>query len=292
MKVGLELGAFDWIGGPVTIADTVAQIARTADDAGFSLISVGDHIWQGPNAGGELAPMLECFTTLATIAAHTRRCRVAPVVAGVHFRHPSVLAKTVTTLDILSGGRATLGLGVGWNADETTGAGIAFPSVAERFVMLEETLRILHQYWSGERGDEQPFDGTHYRLGRALNVPQASTEPHPPIMLGGGGAKTLRLVARYGDACNLYPSPDLPERLELLRELCESAGRDYDAIEKTCVLPVDVGDDGSGTDALIGELRRIAGEGVQTVIGIVASPEPLRQVEIIGEKVLPAVADA
>ena len=292
MKVGLELGAFDWTGGPVTIGDTVAQIARTADDAGYSLISVGDHIWQGPNAGGELNSMLECFTTLATIAAHTTQCRVAPVVAGVHFRHPSVLAKSVTTLDVLSGGRATLGLGVGWNPEETTGAGIAFPSVAERFEMLEETLQILHQYWAGERGDEQPFEGKHYQLGRALSVPQALTEPHPPILLGGGGTKTLTLVAKYGDACNLYPSPEMPAQLQKLRELCESVGRDYNAIEKTVVVPVDVGADGEGVDDLVTELRRVAGEGIDTAIGIVSSPEPLRQVEIIGEKVLPAVADA
>jgi F420-dependent oxidoreductase-like protein len=292
VKVGLELGAYDWTGGPARIGDTVAQVARAADDAGFSLIGVGDHVWQGANAGGPLAAQLECFTMLATIAAHTRYCQVAPVVAGVHFRHPSMLAKAVTTLDVLSGGRAVLGLGVGWNEEEAIGSGIPFPPVAERFAMLEETLRILHRYWDGERGDERPFHGEHYQVERPLNVPQNLTRPHPPIMLGGGGKKTLRLVAEYADACNLYPSPDMPDKLELLSRLCEDVGRDYDAIEKTCVLPVDVGDDGGGTAELIGELRRIASEGVRTVIGIVSSADPLRQVEIIGEKVLPAVADA
>ncbi|WP_460405428.1 TIGR03560 family F420-dependent LLM class oxidoreductase [Actinophytocola sediminis] len=292
MKLGLELGAFEWEGGPATYGDTLARVARTADDAGFSLISVGDHVWQGPNAGGEDNAFLESFTTLGVLTAHTSNCLIGPVVAGVHFRHPSMLAKAVTTVDVLSGGRAFVGLGVGWNQQEALGAGIPFPPVADRFVMLEETLRILHQYWEGDRGDERPFDGTHYQLGRALNVPQNLTRPHPPIMLGGGGPKTLRLVATYADACNLYPSPELPNQLELLRRFCADAGRDYDAIEKTCVLPVDVGEDGDGAAALVDQLRQIAADGVRTVIGIVASANPLRQVEIIGEKVLPAVAGA
>jgi F420-dependent oxidoreductase-like protein len=293
VHVGLALGAFAWNNGPAAMGETVARIGRTADDAGFALIGVGDHLWQGPHAGGPQAPQLECFTTLATIAAHTRRCRVVSFVAGVHFRPPALLAKTVTTLDVLSGGRATLGLGVGWDEDEATGSGIPFPPVAERFEMLEETLRILRGYWHGEQGDERPFHGRHYRVNRPLNLPQSLSRPHPPIMLGGGGTKTLRLVARYADACNLYPGPDLPDKLDQLRRFCADAGRDYDAIEKTCALPMDVGADGAGTGELITQLRRLAGEGVQTVIGILLAPgDPLRQVEIIGEKVLPAVADA
>jgi F420-dependent oxidoreductase-like protein len=293
VHVGLALGAFAWDGGTAAMGETVARISRTADDAGFSLIGVGDHLWQGPHAGGPQAPELECFTTLATIAAHTRRCRVAPFVAGVHFRPPALLAKTVTTLDVLSGGRATLGLGVGWYEEEATGSGIAFPPVAERFEMLEETLQILRRYWHGEQGEERPFRGRHYQVDRPLNLPQNLTRPHPPIMLGGGGGKTLRLVAQYGDACNLYPGPDLADKLDLLRRLCADAGRDYDAIEKTCALPMDVGADGGGTTELITQLRQIADEGVHTVIGILLAPtDPLRQVEIIGEKVLPAVADA
>lgn len=293
MHVGLALGAFDWKDGPAALGETVARIGRTADDAGFALIGVGDHLWQGPHAGGPEAPQLECFTTLATIAAHTRRCRVVSFVAGVHFRAPALLAKTVTTLDVLSGGRATLGLGVGWDEAEASGSGIPFPPVADRFEMLEETLQILRGYWHGEQGDERPFHGRHYRVDRPLNLPQSLTRPHPPIMLGGGGAKTLRLVARYADACNLYPGPDLPDKLSLLRRFCTDAGRSYDAIEKTCALPVNVGSDGAGAGELIAQLRQLAGEGVQTVIGILLAPgDPLRQVEIIGEKVLPAVADA
>jgi len=287
VQVGLELGAFAWPGGPAAIGDTVARFSQLADEAGFASLSTGDHLWQGFNAGGEEQPYLECFTTLAVMAAHSRRCRVLPVVAGVHLRHPALLAKTVTTLDVLSGGRAGVGLGVGWNADEATGSGIPFPSVARRFEMLEETVRILLGYWTGDQGDGEAYHGTHYRVDRVLGVPQSLTRPHPPIMLGGAGEKTLRLVARYADACNLYPTPDLPDRLARLRGLCAEAGRDYDDIEKTVCLPFDVGD---GTGELLDTLHQLADQGIQTTIGIVTSADPLRQVELIGAKVLPALA--
>ncbi|MER7012749.1 TIGR03560 family F420-dependent LLM class oxidoreductase [Saccharopolyspora sp. NPDC000359] len=289
MRVGLELGAFDWPGGPAAIGPTVARFAQLADEAGFTSLSTGDHLWQGFNAGGEQAPYLECFTTLAVMAANSKRCRISPVVAGVHFRHPALLAKTVTTLDVLSGGRASLGLGVGWNADEAAGSGIPFPPVAQRFEMLEETLHILLGYWQGEQGDGRAHRGAHYQLDRVLGVPQSLTRPHPPIMLGGAGEKTLRLVARYGDACNLYPTPDMPARLDRLRELCAEVGRNYDDIEKTCCLPFDVVDDG-GPEELIDTLHQLAGQGIQTVIGILSSPEPLKQVEVLAAKVLPALA--
>ncbi|GII76223.1 LLM class F420-dependent oxidoreductase [Sphaerisporangium rufum] len=292
MKIGLVIGDFAWEGGTARMADTLAGIARTADDTGFSLVGVGDHLWQGPHAGGPEAPQLECFTTLAVIAAHTRRCRIAPVVAGVHFRQPGLLAKTVSTLDVLSGGRAMLGLGVGWYEDEARGLGIPYPSLTERFEMLEETVRICHALWQGERGTEQPFAGKHYRLDRALSAPGTLARPHPPIMIGGGGKKTLRLVARHADACNLYPGPDLPAKLDVLRAHCAAEGRDYDAIEKTCIMPFDTGPDGAGAAALAEQLRGLAAQGVETAIGIVSGPDPVRQVEIIGTKVIPAVADA
>ncbi|WP_335936488.1 LLM class F420-dependent oxidoreductase [Streptomyces sp. PTD5-9] len=293
MKVGLELGEFAWEGGPARMGETVAGIARTADDAGFSLIGVGDHLWQGPHAGGPEQPVLECFTTLGVIAAHTKRVLLAPVVAGVHFREPAVLAKMVTTLDVLSGGRAMLGIGAGWYEDEAVGMGIAYPSTAERFERVEEAIRICLSLWQGERGDEKPFEGEHYRLERPLNVPQSLTRPHPPILIGGGGEqKTLRLVARYADACNLYPSPDLADKLDVLRRHCDAEGRDYDAIEKTVILPVDVIGDVAKADELTALLRQLTGLGIRTAIGILSGPEPVRQVEIIGEKVIPAVADA
>ena len=291
MKVGLELGQFDWAGGPTGMGRTVAEIAAVAEDAGFDLIGVGDHMWQGPHAGGPEAPELECFTTLGVLAAHTKRCRLAPVVAGVHFRAPALLAKMVTTLDVLSGGRAMLGIGVGWDADEAAGMGFPFPPVAERFAMLEETIQICLRLWDGEQGDERPFDGEHYRLARPLNLPQSLTRPHPPIMIGGDGArKTLRLVAKYADACNLYPGPDLAAKLDVLRGHCADVGRDYDEIEKTVIFPFTVAEDGTGAGELTEQMLGWAEVGVQTAVGIVSGPDPVRQLEIIGDKVVQAVA--
>lgn len=292
MKVGFELGTFVWDGGPAAMGATIAEIAAVADGAGYDLIGVGDHVWQGPHAGGPEAPELECFTTLGALAALTTRCRLAPVVAGVHFRAPALLAKIVTTLDVLSGGRAMLGLGAGWYADEATGMGFPFPSLARRFEMVEETLQVCLRLWDGEQGDERPYEGEHYRLDRPLNLPQSLTRPHPPILLGGDGRKTLRLVARYGDACNVYPGPDLADKLALLRGFCEEEGRDYDTIEKTCVFPFAVEDDGTGAGELTEQLHQWAQAGVQTAIGIVSGPNPVRQLEIIGDKVVPAVASA
>lgn len=286
MKIGLEIGGYSWDGGPARMGETLATVARTADDAGFALIGVGDHLWQGPHAGGPGEPMLECFTALAVIAAHTRRCVLGPVVAGVHLRHPALLAKLVTSLDVLSGGRAMLGVGVGWYEEEAHGLGLPYPSLSQRFEMLEETVRICHLMW-GER--PSPFEGRHYRLERPVGAPANLTAPHPPIMIGGGGERTLRLVARHADACNLYPGPDLGAKLELLRQHCEREGRDYDSIEKTCVLPFEVGPDGAGCGELAETLLRIGEQGVETVIGILMGPDPVRDVELIAGKVLPAV---
>lgn len=292
MKIGIEIGEFSWKGGTAGMADTLSKIARYADDAGVALIGVGDHLWQGPHAGGPEEPELECFATLAFIASQTRQCQLGPVVAGVHFRAPALLAKTVTTLDVLSGGRAMLGLGVGWNEDEAVGMGIAYPSLAQRFSMLEETLQICHRLWDGDRGDERPFEGKHYTLGRALNSPQNLTRPHPPILIGGGGDKTLRLVAKYGDMCNLYPGPDLGDKLDTLRGYCAEEGRDYQSIGKTCIFPFDIADGNGSVDELVGTLRGLAAAGVDTAIGILSGDDPARLVEIIGDKVVPAVADA
>jgi F420-dependent oxidoreductase-like protein len=290
MKVGLEFAEYGWAGGPAGAGRTLQQTVRVADDAGFDVIGVGDHLWQGPHAGGPEQPVLECFTTLAVIAAHTSRCRLAPLVAGVHFRHPSLLAKTVTTLDVLSGGRAMLGIGAGWYAEEAGGAGFAFPPPAQRFEQVEEAVQICLRLWHGESGDHRPFTGRHYRLERPLNLPQSLARPHPPIVIGGDSRRALRLVARYGDACNIYPGQDLEGKLALLRALCLEEGRDYGAIEKTAIFPFTVGADGTGTGDLIEQLHQWAEAGIQTAIGIVADTDPLRQVAAIGEKVIPAVA--
>ena len=293
MKLGLQIADYAWAGGPAGMAETLASIARTADDAGFDVIGVADHLWQGAHLGGPEQPELECFTTLGVVAANTRRCRLVPLVAGVHFRHPALLAKMITTLDVLSGGRAMLGIGAGWYEEEARGLGFPFPPLAERFEMLEEAIQICLRMWQGDRGDERSYAGKHYRLERSLNVPQSLSRPHPRILIGGAGErKTLRLVARYADACNLYPTPDLPAKLDVLRRHCEAEGRDYEAIEKTCMVHFAIGEGDARTRELIAELHRLAGLGIQTVIGILSRVDPIASLETISREVIPAVAEA
>jgi alkanesulfonate monooxygenase SsuD/methylene tetrahydromethanopterin reductase-like flavin-dependent oxidoreductase (luciferase family) len=214
------------------------------------------------------------------------------MVSGVHFRYPAVLVKAVTTLEVLSGGRAWLGIGSGHYEEETRGLGIPFPPQKERFEMLEETAQIALRMWSGERGDERPFEGKHYRLERPLNLPQSISRPHPTIMIAGDGEKkTLRLVARYADACSLRPSPEIPRKFDVLRRHCEEEGRDYEEIEKTCAFAFDVGEGGEKAGELIGQLRWLAGLGVETVIGMVPNVDRISPLEVIGSEVIPAVAD-
>jgi F420-dependent oxidoreductase-like protein len=291
MKLVLHINNFSWPGA--RFGATLADIGRTAEACGFDRIGVADHVWQHPIMGGPETDELECYTTLAFLAANTERAGLMAMVSGVHFRHPGVLAKTVSTLDVLSGSRAWLGVGAGHYEEEARGLGIPFPPLKERFEMLEETVQICLRMWSGERGDERPFEGTHYRLERPLNVPQSLTRPHPPILIAGDGEKkTLRLVARYADACSLRPTPEIPRKLDVLRRHCEAEGRDYEKIEKTCAFAFDVGEDGSKADELIGRLRWLASMGVETVIGFVPDVHRIAPLEIIGREVIPAVADS
>ena len=292
MKLGLNIPDFTWPGGQATLGSTLAQIARTADQAGFQSISVMDHFWQIGRNGPPEHDMLEGYTALAFMAGLTSRVTLGTMVTGVVYRHPGVLAKTVTALDVLSGGRAWLGIGAAWNEAESRGLGIPFPPIAERFERLEETLQICLQMWEGKRGSEKPFNGKHYQLERPLNVPQTVSRPRPRILIGGmGERKTLRLVAQYADACNLFPTPELPHKLEVLREHCKTLGRNYDEIEKTAVFTFDVGENGEKIGQVIGGLRWLAGMGIQTVVGAVPRVYDLKRLEIIGEKIIPAVAE-
>jgi F420-dependent oxidoreductase-like protein len=232
--------------------------------------------------------MLEAYTSLGFLATHTKRAKLMTFVTGVHYRHPGVLAKAVTTLDVLSGGRAWLGIGAGWNEQESRGLGVPFPPLKERFEMLEETLEVCLQMWSS---DESPYRGKHYQLDRPLNSPQSLSRPHPGILIGGSGEqKTLRLVARFGDACNLWPTPEIPHKLEVLRAHCEAVGRDYDSIEKTAMFHFDVGENGEKADEIIGRLHWLASMGIQNVIGGVRDVSRIKPLEILGERVIPAVA--
>ena len=292
MKLGLQLNSFDWDGGPKRFASALAEIAQAAEEAGFDRIGVADHLWQHPIMGGPVANEPECYTMLSFVAANTERIKLTAMVTGVHFRHPSLLVKTVTTLDVLSGGRAWLGVGSGHYEEETRGLGIPFPPQKERFERLEETVQIALRMWSGGRGDERPFEGKYYRLERPLNVPQSISRPHPPIMIAGDGEKkTLRLVARYADACSLRPGPQVPKKLGVLRRHCETESRDFDSIEKTCAFAFDVGQNGEKVGELIGGLHRLSRMGIETVIGMVPSVDRISPLEIIGRQVIPAVAE-
>jgi F420-dependent oxidoreductase-like protein len=232
-----------------------------ADQAGLDSLWVMDHFFQIRTVGSAEEPMLEGWSALAFAAAHTERITLGTLVTGTHYRHPGVLVKTATTLDVLSGGRAWLGIGAGWNEQESRGLGIPFPSTAERFERLEETLQIALQMWAG---DESPYAGRHFRLERPLNSPPAVRRPHPPVLIGGGGEKkTLRLVARYADACNLFDSPELPHKLEVLREHCEREGRDQAEIEKTALHALTAD---ATLDQAVDAAGRLAEKGVEHVI--------------------------
>jgi F420-dependent oxidoreductase-like protein len=288
LKIGLQIPDFTWPGGPARLGADLATVARTADDAGFEMVAVMDHFFQIRGVGPPEHEMLEAYTTLGYLAAHTSRAKLATLVTGAIYRYPGLLAKIVTTLDVLSGGRAWLGVGAGWNEEESRGLGFPFPPVAERFERLEETIQICLQMW---RGDETPYRGKYYQLERPLNSPQALSKPHPPIMIGGSGEKkTLRLVARYGQACNLFPGPDLAHKLDVLREHCEREGRDYEEIEKTCYFVFDVGENGEKAGAVVDQLGGLAGLGFGMAVGQVVNVSQVTPLEVIGSQVIPAVA--
>jgi F420-dependent oxidoreductase-like protein len=264
MRIGLSVSSFTWPGGPAQIGSTFGRIARNAEQAGLHSLWVMDHFFQIPVFGPIDHDMLEAYATLSFAAGQTERIELGALVTGVTPRHPGVLVKTVTTLDVLSGGRAWLGIGAAWNEQESRGLGIPFPPLAERFERLEETLRIVGQMWAGDR---RPFEGRHYRLEQPLNVPNSLRRPHPPILVGGSGErKTLRLVARHGDACNLFEIAGLEalrHKLEVLRGHCAAEGRRYEDIQKTTFGTV--GQDESAGQ-LVERFGRLAEVGVDLAI--------------------------
>src|SRR5215213_5517006 len=235
MVFSLSITNYSWPSGPAGLGSELARIVSLADEAGLDTVWVADHLIQADPTSIPDSEMLEAYTTLGFLAAQTRRVRLGTMVTGVTFRPPSLLIKAVTTLDVLSGGRAWLGVGAGYHEDEARAMDLSLPPVGERFDRLEETLRLALQMWSG---DSSPFEGRHYRLERPVNNPPAVSEPHPPILIGGAGERrTLRLVAQYADACNLFDIPDggktIRHKLEVLARHCDAVGRPYDEIEKT-----------------------------------------------------------
>ena len=290
MKLGLHISDFTFPAGPPALRDDLIRIVESAEANGFHRVSVMDHVWQIGIHGPPEHEMLEAYTTLGFLAARSTRVELLAWVTAVTYRDPGMLAKIISTLDVLSGGRAWLGIGAAWNEHEARGLGLTFPPTAERFERLEETLQICLQMWSDDDG---PFRGKHYQLERTLDSPHPLSKPRPRILIGGGGErKTLRLVAKYADACNLFGSPELPRKLEILREHCEREGRDYDSIEKTVMIGLDPGENGEKVDELIGLLRRFAALGVAEVHGTVARVSTITPLDILGREVIPVIAEA
>lgn len=288
MRFGFHYMDFTLPGFPATTADDLRATARIADEGGASWLSVMDHYFQMEHYQTAHEPMLEAYTTLGFLAGVTEQIRLGVVVTGVTYRHPGLLAKIATTLDVLSKGRAFLGLGAAWYEREHVALGVEFPPLAERFERLEETIRIALQMWSDEEG---PFSGAHYRLAETINVPPAIQRPHPPIVIGGSGEKkTLRLVAQYAQATNLI-APDVEtvrHKLEVLRQHCDEVGRDYQEIEKTV--------QGYSIDALAerDEFLRVAEQfadlGVDHIQLRAAPPSPSAFVERFCAEVAPALS--
>ncbi len=293
MKIGLQINSFTWPGGTPAIASTLSGIARQADDVGFDSIWVMDHFFQIRSVGKTEEPMLEGWTTLGFLAAQTKRARLGLMVGGIHYRNPGLWVKAATTLDVLSGGRAWLGIGAAWNEEESRALGFPFPPLGERFEMLEETLQIAHGMWEGERGSEEAFNGRLFRAGRLLNSPQSLSRPRVPIMIGGGGEKkTLRLVAQYADACNVFGTPEgIARKYAILAEHCAAVGRDPNEIEHSTLQNVSISaDDRPGTMSpahvvnRFGELSDAGAEHI--IIGMRGLPDPVA-LDLIGSDVIP-----
>ncbi len=292
MRIGLQIPSFTWPGGPAEIGPRLAQIAQTADDAGFYSLWVMDHFFQIQYIGPAEEPMLEGYAALNYIAGLTRRAKLGTLVTGVVYRHPGVLVKTVSALDVLSGGRAYLGIGAAWNQQEAAGLGVPFPPLKERFERLEEALQIAKLMWSGSR---QPYQGRHYHLADPLNSPQPVSRPHPPILIGGMGEnKTLRLVAQYADACNLFTAMGteaLQHKLDVLKKHCDAVGRPYEEIERTTLGTVNLAADGMSAAQVIETCRSLAGVGIQHAIFNMPNVHEIKPLEQFGQEIIPAVAE-
>jgi F420-dependent oxidoreductase-like protein len=277
MHLDLHVMRFDWAGPPSGIGPGVVRISRAAESIGVQTLSFMDHYFQMENFAPAEDPMLEGYTALGFVAGVTQKLRLRLLVTGVTYRHPGLLAKTVTTLDVLSGGRAELGLGAAWYEREHRGLGVPFPPLRERFEQLEETLRICMQMWSDDNG---PFNGRHYQLAETLCSPAPVSSPRPRIMIGGSGErKTLRLVAQYADACNLFGPPDtVAHKIDVLRRHCDDLGRDIGEIEVTALLPAQ---ENWTADDVLRSAEAFAAIGVATVMTSPKGADPVAHLEAV-----------
>lgn len=309
MKIGLQLPRFNWPGGSENIGSKLAEIAKAADDSGFSSLWVMDHFYQvGQGYGEPVEPMLEAYTALAYMAAVTRRVNLGTLVTGAFYRYPGVLVKTVTTLDILSGGRGMLGIGAGWYEKESRGMGVPFPhSINERVGRLEEIIKIALHMW---REDRTTFEGKYYRLEEPICSPQPVSRPHPYIMIGGEGErKTLRFVAKYANACNLHLGAHpklrgytqrsfnnyvrrferLTHKLNVLRKHCDDVERDYEEIEKSVLSPIEISPSAMTIEDVIEMCEDVASIGIQYVIFNMPNDHEIEPIRTIGEEIIPKV---
>lgn len=291
MKIGLQIPIFTWPNGAEKMGSTLKDIAQTADESGFASIWVMDHLFQIEKAGRGLVddPMLESYSTLGFIAAATQNIKLGTMVTSVNYRAPGFLVKTVSSLDVLSGGRTWLGVGAGWYEREAVGLGLPFSNRKERFERLEETLQIAKQMWAN---DVSPYEGKHYHLAEPINQPQPLAKPHPPILVGGSGEKkTLRLVAQYADACNLFSLAGhdvIAHKLTVLQQHCDEVGRDYNEIERTLLAPLTE----VNVPELIQNCQAWAELGIQHVIFTnIPDIHTITPVETIGREIIPAVAE-
>jgi F420-dependent oxidoreductase-like protein len=298
MKVGLQIPNFTYPAGPKELGRNLAEIARTAEEAGFSSLWVMDHFFQiGDRArsvglGPPEDEMLEGYSTLSYLAGITKKVTLGTLVTGVIYRYPGILIKTVTTLDVLSGGRAYLGIGAAWNEREARGLGVPFPPIKERMEQLEETLQIAKQMWSDNNG---AYTGKYFHLAETLCNPQPLSRPHPPILIGGSGEKkTLQLVAKYADACNLFARMGVEtvrSKLDILQQHCDKVGRDYTEIEKTTLSTVHLAPEKMNTKDVIEECRALAGIGIQHAIFNMPNVHEIKPLETFGREIIPVLTE-
>jgi F420-dependent oxidoreductase-like protein len=287
MKLGVHCSNLTWPGGAAALGTTLAGVARAADEGGVTTLTMMDHYFQMEILGGPPEPMLEGYTSLGFLAGQTTRLELGLLVTGVTYRHPGLLAKIVTTLDVLSGGRAMFGIGAAWYEREHLGLGVPYPSTSERFERLEETLQIVKQAWNGGGS----YAGRHYRLEELTLVPQPLQSGGPRVMIGGSGErKTLRLVARYADACNLFATtPDeVGHKLDVLRGHCDEVGRDYDEIAKTIVASRI--DPLADSDGWLRSMEALAGLGIEQVWTSPHRDDPVGWTERMAEEVVPRLS--
>jgi F420-dependent oxidoreductase-like protein len=288
MELGIHFANFTLPGGPEAIGPALAGTARAAEEGGCAAFTLMDHYFQMEEFADRHEPMLEGYTGLGFLAGRTDRMTLGLLVTGVTYRHPGLLAKIVTTLDVVSGGRAQLGIGAAWYEREHLALGVPFPPLSERFERLEETLQICHQMWSDDDG---PYEGVHYQLAETICSPRPVSTPRPRILVGGSGEqKTLRLVARYADACNLFATEpaEVAHKLEVLDRHCADEQRDPASISRTILGMADpLGD----VDGFLSTMEEYAALGIQMVDVMPLAEDPVAYVARLGDEVVPRLAD-